>query len=150
MSLFGRRERREIRELNAYVDRLREQRDKALAERDTATYNREQIIRQFADADADADAANRRLMGRNLELGRRLSVLTEADPEYAATLERRVARLLKVIARLYAVSRAERLRADRLQRRLDDAVGLASPRPLDSSVWQPGYVAPKPDKETTP
>lgn len=143
MSFFGRRERREIAQLNICVGQLRSQWDKALAERGTATYNREQILRQFADA----DAANRRLMGRNLELGRRLSALTEADPEYAATLERRVARLLKVIAR--AGGRAERLRADHLQRRLDDAVGLASPRPLDSSVWQPGYVAPKPDKEVT-
>jgi uncharacterized protein YicC (UPF0701 family) len=52
--------------------------------------------------------------------------------------------------RLLAELHAEKARADRLQRRLDDAVGLASPRPLDSSVWQPGYVAPKPDKETTP
>ena len=132
MSLFGRRERREIRELNAYVDRLRAQRDKARAERDTAKYNRRQAVRQFADA----DATNRRLMGRNLELGRRLGQLAESDPEYAAQLERRVARLLKVIARFYAGGHTEKRRADRLQARLDQALGLETAGVALGASWQ--------------
>ncbi|MEV6504857.1 hypothetical protein AB0M61_01890 [Streptomyces sp. NPDC051642] len=114
------------------ADRLRTQRDKALAERDTATYNRAQVLRQLADA----DATNRRLMGRNLELGRRLSALTEADPEYAAQLERRVDRLRKVAARLYAGGRAEKARADHLQQRLDQALGLESAGVALGAGWQ--------------
>lgn len=45
---------------------------------------------------------------------------------------------------------AERKRADRLQRRLDDAVGLPPGRVEDSSRWQPGWQQPKPTtKEAT-
>ncbi|WP_030344874.1 hypothetical protein [Streptomyces sp. NRRL S-1022] len=40
---------------------------------------------------------------------------------------------------------AERKRADGLQRRLDDAVGLKPQAIQDSSRWQPGYKAPKED-----
>jgi hypothetical protein len=46
-----------------------------------------------------------------------------------------------------AAARAEKSRADHLQARLDDAVGLGAARPLDSRTWQPGYVAPKPDRK---
>ncbi|MDX2513896.1 hypothetical protein PV355_01775 [Streptomyces stelliscabiei] len=38
-------------------------------------------------------------------------------------------------------------RLAQLQRRLDDAVGLAGRVPEDSSRWQPGYQQPKPTKE---
>jgi hypothetical protein len=43
--------------------------------------------------------------------------------------------------------RARRAEKDveRLQKRLDDAVGMPPGGLLDSAVWQPGYVAPKPD-----
>lgn len=41
---------------------------------------------------------------------------------------------------------AEKRRADRLQQRLDDAVGLPAGGVLSSQTWQPGYTAPK--KET--
>lgn len=45
---------------------------------------------------------------------------------------------------------AEKQRADRLQRQLDDAVGLPPGRVEDSSRWQPGYQQPKPaTKEAT-
>ena len=45
---------------------------------------------------------------------------------------------------------AEKQRADRLQRELDDAVGLPPGRVDDSSRWQPGYQQPKPTtKEAT-
>lgn len=40
---------------------------------------------------------------------------------------------------------AERRRADELQKRLDDAVGLPPGGILNSAPWQPGYVAPTPD-----
>lgn len=122
----------ELAAARAVSDRLRAHRDEALAERDTATYNREQTLRQFADA----DATNRRLLGRNLELGRRLSAYAEADPEYAAQLERRVDRLQKVIARLYAGRSAEQARADHLQQRLDEALGLDTPAIALGVGWQ--------------
>jgi hypothetical protein len=75
-------------------------------------------------------------MGRNLELGRRISQLTEADPEYAARLERRVSRLLAVAGRLFLTRRAEQQRADHLQQRLDDALGLNSAAVALGSSWQ--------------
>lgn len=43
---------------------------------------------------------------------------------------------------------AESKRADRLQRQLDEAVGLPPGRVEDSSRWQPGYQQPQPTKES--
>lgn len=132
MSLFGRRERREIAELNAYINRLRAQRDGFEKERDWFKSAAETGARQFSEA----DAANRRLGGRVLELGRRLSACAEADPEYAASLERRVDRLCRVGKRVLAAWAAEKRRADHLQRRLDDACGLNHPALDDGRHWQ--------------
>ncbi|MDX2550184.1 hypothetical protein [Streptomyces stelliscabiei] len=42
---------------------------------------------------------------------------------------------------------AEKRRADRLQRQLDDATFLPPGRVEDSGRWQPGYQQPKPTKE---
>lgn len=171
--ISGRRHREELAAARAETARLRGERDEALKQRKTAVFNREQILRQLAGE----EAANVRLHGRILELGRRNSELTESDPEYAAQLERRVARLLKVGARLYAGGHAEKLRADHLQKRLDDAareaadgewrgrarraekrvkhlekeldnaLGMPPGGLLDSAPWQPGYQDPKPDKQ---
>lgn len=123
------------------LEEAREQRDNARDGRAEFKTAAQTAARQFADA----DATNRRLMGRNLELGRRLTSLTEADPEYAARLERRVARLLNVAARLHAGRHAAMVRADHLQQRYDDACGLPAGRITDSSRWQPGYQEPKED-----
>lgn len=149
--MFGlttfRRSNDRITALLAENNRLRGERDTARSERDTAIFNRRQIVAQFADA----DATNRRLMGRNLELGRRLGALGESDPEYAASLERRVARLLLVGARLLAAYAVQKRRADRLQRRLDDACGLDHPAVDAGQHWQ-STRSDKPrraDKETT-
>lgn len=131
--------------LQERVDRLRNERDEALGQRDTAVFNREQILRQLAEA----DATNRRVHDRNLELGRRISQLTESDPEYAAQLERRVARLLQVGARLLSARTAQDRRADLLQRHLDDACGMPPGGLLDSAPWQPGYKAER-DKQVSP
>lgn len=171
-----RRERQLQAELDAVTadrERIRGERNQFAKDRDTARYNREQILRQLAGE----EAANVRLHGRILELGRRNSELTESDPKYAAQLERRVARLRKVIARLYAGGHAEKLRADRLQKRLDDAareaadgewrgrarraekrvahlekeldnaLGMPASGIMTSAPWQPGYQDPKPDKQ---
>ena len=145
--MFGititRRLRAELDAQKAETGRQRRRAEAAEGRASTAEFNREQVVRQ----NADLDAANRRLMGRNIELGRRLASLTESDPEYAAKLEQRVERLKKVGTRVLNAWNSELLRANHLQARLDDAVGLGSTRPLDSSTWQPGYVAPKPERK---
>jgi chromosome segregation ATPase len=88
--MFGltttRRLRAEVAAAKAEADRQRDHAERAEGRATTAEYNRSQALHQLAEA----DAANRRLHDRNLELGRRNSKLTEADPEYAATLEQRV------------------------------------------------------------
>jgi chromosome segregation ATPase len=127
-----RRLRTEVAAEKAETGRQRERAEKALAEAATARYNRDQIVRQHADL----DAANRRLMGRNLELGRRLSSLTESDPEYAARLERRVSRLLAVAGRLFLAHREQEARADHLQQRLDDVFGLNTSPVTKGATWQ--------------
>jgi hypothetical protein len=105
--MFGltttRRLRAEVAAAKAEADRQRERAEENEA---TAKCNRGQALHQLAAA----DAANRRLYDRNLELGRRNSKLLEADPEYAAGLEQRVARLRKVGKRIlaaYGVKAAE-------------------------------------------
>jgi chromosome segregation ATPase len=122
----------QVAALNADRDRLRRRAETAEQTAATAEYNRGQLLRQLADA----DATNRRLEGRVLELGRRLTKLAEADPEYAATLEQRVDRLRRVGARLLAAYTGEKKRADRLQAELDDALGLNQPDIVDGRDWQ--------------
>jgi hypothetical protein len=60
-----------------------------------------------------------------------------------AQFEGRLDRALKGAARYLSAYHAEKRRADLLQQRLDDAVGLGSGRIVDSRSWQPGYVEPK-------
>lgn len=127
-----RRHRRELAAAKAETDRQRGRAETALADAQTARYNREQVVRQLAEA----SAANGRLWGRNLELGKRISALTEADPEYAARLERRVSRLLTVAGRLFLAHREEQARADRLQSRLDDVFGLNTSPVTKGATWQ--------------
>ena len=65
--------------------------------------------------------------------------------QYAAHLERRKTSLEKAGHRILAAWRREQKRADHLQQRLDDAVGLSTTI-VDSGRWQPGYKpAPKPE-----
>ncbi|MFC8832308.1 hypothetical protein ACFT8V_03800 [Streptomyces griseoincarnatus] len=131
----------ELEAVNADRERLRGERNQFLDDRNAARAAARTAARQFAES----DAANRRLEARNLELGRRVSALAESDLEYAARLERRVARLKKVGKRIVAAWAREQRRAEHLQERLDDAVGLSTTI-VDSGRWQPGYKpAPKPE-----
>lgn len=134
--MFGltttRRLKAELAAAKAETDRQRERADRNEKRADTAVFNRRQIARQLVAA----DAANRRLAGRNLELGRRLSALTESDPEYAAALEQRLARALTACARYMDALWVEVRHADRLQQRLDDACGLNDPAVIAGSGWQ--------------
>jgi chromosome segregation ATPase len=136
-------------ELAAAKHEIRRQRERAEAAEEraeTAEFNREQILQQLASTEdkrrrlarwlADEKTANRRLHDRNLELGRRVSVLAESDLEYAAHLERRVARLKKVGKRIVAAWAREQRRANHLQERLDGALGLNTPAVRAGRHWQ--------------
>lgn len=116
----------------AEAERQRRRADTAERHKVMAVFNRTQVLKQ----NADADAANRRLHARNLELGRRLSALTESDPEYAAGLERRLQRALKACRRYRAGLAEQTRRGDHLQARLDDALGLNDPHVKDGRYWQ--------------
>jgi uncharacterized protein (DUF3084 family) len=113
----------ELDAVKADRERIRGERNQFKQDRDTARYNREQALRQLAEA----DATNRRAHERNLELGRRISQLTESDPEYAAQLEGQVAELQK--------------RVKHLEKELDNACGMPASGLLNSAPWQPGYKA---------
>jgi hypothetical protein len=134
--MFGltthRRSNNKISEVLAENIRLRKERDTARAERDTAMFNRRQVVQQ----NAELDAANRRLYGRNLELCTRLSAYAESDPDYLAAMELRLARVLGACARYLAAYWVEKRRADRLQRRLDGLLGLNDPAVLAGVDWQ--------------
>jgi hypothetical protein len=101
--------------LKAEANRQRRRAETAEQHAVTAEYNRGQLLRQLADA----DAANRRLEGRITELTRRV----EERPSFED-------------------SAALRNQIRHLQRRLDDAVGLPPGRIEDSRRWQPGYEKP--------
>ncbi|MDX3575927.1 hypothetical protein [Streptomyces sp. FL07-04A] len=116
----------------AEAARLREQRDTARNDEETARFNRERILHQLAAA----DAANRRLSGRNLELGARLAQYAEADPEYAASLEARLKRALRAAVRYRSDLREEKRRADTAQNSLDVFLGLDHPAVAAGASWQ--------------
>lgn len=61
------------------------------------------------------------------------------DEAQARKAADRIARLRKGVAAAREEAAAERHRADQLQGRLDDAVGLKPFRIEDSRWWQPGY-----------
>ncbi|MBQ0974517.1 hypothetical protein KBZ00_25815 [Streptomyces sp. RK31] len=122
----------ELEAVNADRERLRGERNQFLDDRNAARAAARTAARQFAEA----DAANRRLEARNLELGRRVTALAESDLEYAAQLERRKTSLEKAGRRILAAWRREQKRADHLQQRLDNACGLNSPAVEAGRHWQ--------------
>ncbi|MGW8719633.1 hypothetical protein ACWGNR_10030 [Streptomyces althioticus] len=131
-----------------FVTRRRYEQERAAAQNEIAALRRRVLDTQdrhdevarahnhLAKRLSEADAANRRLYDRNLELGRRVSALAESDLEYAAQLERRVARLKKVGKRVLAAWAREQRRAEHLQQRLDNACGLNSPAVEAGRHWQ--------------
>lgn len=147
-----RRHTTEVDALRADNARLRGERDRAREGKATAEFNRGQVLRQ----NAELDAANRRLSGRNLELCTRLSDYAEADPDYLACLERRITCLQKGAARYLAALWQARAKASgtadadvllrrikHLEKELDNATYLPASGPQNFSRWQPGYQDPK-------
>jgi chromosome segregation ATPase len=150
-----RRHLAEIADARTEADRLRTERDAALEDLEACKTAAATSARLYVEADATIT----RLTGRNEALGDRLleaQVASGFNPVEARRTAERIATLQKaaaagreeaVIAR--AEARRERKRADQLQKKYDEAVGLGSARPQDSARWQPGYEAPTPDKSVT-
>ncbi|MFF7485587.1 hypothetical protein ACFZBC_08825 [Streptomyces luteogriseus] len=67
------------------------------------------------------------------------------DDDKARKAATRIERLVRGVARARTEAAAEARRADHLQTRLDDAVGLGPRGIKDSRTWQPGYRKPKED-----
>lgn len=150
-----RRHLAEVADARAEANRQRERAEKAEARAKTEIAARETITRQHAKL----DAANRKLAGRNQALDERLAeaqVANGFNPAAAKRTAERIAALQKAAAegraeaaKARAMAKRERKRADHLQKELDNALGMPPGGLLDSSVWQPGYEAPKPDGAVT-
>ncbi|RYJ29390.1 hypothetical protein CU044_2131 [Streptomyces sp. L-9-10] len=91
----------------------------------------ERLVDQRDDARRDAAAhlsAARRTAARNTHLSEQL--------QDAMGYERRIVRMTRAAARLSAALTTQTRRADRLQQRLDAALGLDSPAIADGALWQ--------------
>lgn len=87
----------------------------------------------------------------NPDRAQALKAMARFDEAQARQGAERIAKLVDEASRARAEARAEKRRADGLQARLDDAVGLTPKGIRDSASWQPGYETPKPDtKASTP
>ena len=113
---FQSRLRAELEAVKADRERIRGERDQFGKDRDAFRYTAENAAHQLASA----DAANRRLHDRNVELGRRLARCAEADPDYAAALEQRVDRLKKVGARILTAYGSKSAEVTGLAARVDE------------------------------
>jgi hypothetical protein len=115
-----RRHERELADLDADRERIRGERDQFAKDRDTQHAVARTAARQFTDADEELAAT--RIVNDCLTRD-----LAEARKQLAA----------RDTGGWQKKYEQERKRADRLQRRLDDAVGLKPGRIEDSSQWQP-------------
>ncbi|MEW2420487.1 hypothetical protein AB0911_08075 [Streptomyces nigra] len=79
------------------------------------------------------------------EHARLLAQTPTFDDDSARTAAERIAHLQSEVTRARAEAATETRRADRLQQRLDDAVGLGPRGIANSGPWQPGYRTPKED-----
>lgn len=110
-------------------ERLRDERDDAYKARDTAVFNRQQVLGQYAELDEKYTGVcivNRCLTEDLAAAREELAELRAQSSDSAA-------------AHWSAQARREKKRADRLQKQYDDAVGLKPGGIEDSRKWQPGY-----------
>jgi predicted nucleic acid-binding Zn-ribbon protein len=130
--MFGfvtrRRHETELAAAGAEVERLREQRDQFAKDRDAYRAAAETAAGQFADADEQLTAT--RIVNACLteDLAKAREQITDGS-----------------VAEWRAKAKAAERRADQWQKQYYDAVGLGPGRIEDSSRWQPGYKAPKPE-----
>lgn len=153
--MFGlvtaRRYREDLAAVRAEANRQRERAEKAERIARTEVEARRSVTRQ----NAELDGANIRLTGHVQALGKRVleaqvangfnPVAAKKAAERIATLQKAAAAGREDAAMARAEARRERKRGDRLQRELDNALGMPSGGLLDSAPWQPGYQAPTPD-----
>jgi len=94
-----------------------------------------------------------RTAGRNTTLSRRLDTALDTfhrDGEYTVQLETRLARVLRACARYRAANRLLERDVARLQKRLDDALGLNTVAMEEGARWQerrPDLPRPRTAKE---
>lgn len=108
----------------------------------TEVANRRTIAELYADlcdshglpVPVDPDQPNRR---------RAQQTMARFDKAQAHKAADRIARLQKAVAAAREEAATQRRRANQLQDRLDDAVGLKPHRIVDSRWWQPGYKEPE-------
>jgi chromosome segregation ATPase len=101
MFVSRRKYERDMADMRDQREQLRAQRDMAARDRDAYQAAARTAARQFAEA----DAANKRLYGRNRTLNERLEASRDAlgvDSEYVGQLEQRLARALRACTRYRA------------------------------------------------
>lgn len=146
----------ELAAVKADRERLRDERDQFAKDAKASQAAAVTAARQFAEA----DAANIRLSNRNQALQEQAAVRAEIARQrggslaklgqrldavageyahidgYAARMEDRLDRALRGCVRYRAALAAEARRADRLQDRLDDALGFNTPGVERGQHWQ--------------
>ncbi|MGW7495405.1 hypothetical protein ACWGKA_14035 [Streptomyces luteogriseus] len=121
------------------VDYWRQRAEAAERQLGTEVAARRTATRQFADLHDE----HQRLTRDNATL---IAQSARFDGSKARRAADRIARLQRAVARARSERTTEARRADHLQQRLDDAVGLHhGGRISDSRTWQPGYRKPKED-----
>ncbi|MFJ4624285.1 hypothetical protein [Streptomyces sp. NPDC088812] len=118
--------RRRYEAVDADRERLRGERDQFAKDRDAYRKAAETAASQFTEADEKYTDA---------------CIVNECLTNDLAAARKQVAE--STVTEWRARAAAEKRRADQLQKRLDDAVGLGGGRIEDSSPWQPGYKASK-------
>ncbi|MEU8723563.1 hypothetical protein [Streptomyces antimycoticus] len=114
--------KRRIADLEAREQRLIDDLDDARRERDTERFNNGIITRQFCEA----DAANKRLHGRNVHLTEQLGKAREAANDGALDeMGRRLDRALHACARYRAEAAEDRAAAMTAHQRMKDALDAA-------------------------
>ncbi|MER8158118.1 hypothetical protein [Streptomyces sp. NPDC094472] len=125
--------KRRIADLEAREQRLIDDLDDARRERDTERFNNGIITRQFCEA----DAANKRLHGRNVHLTEQLGKAREAANDGALDeMGRRLDRALRACARYRADVDGQARLIRNQQQLLDTFHGLDTPAVAEGEHWQ--------------
>ncbi|MEU0808744.1 hypothetical protein [Streptomyces sp. NPDC005970] len=128
-----RRLREERDDLRAQLNRMRERAETAESTVETEQFARNTMARQFAEA----DAANRRLHGRNVRLTEQLERAHEAAQDGALDeMGRRLDRALRACARYRTEADGQARLIRSQQDLLDRLYGLNDPDVIAGEHWQ--------------